>query len=168
MERGFYPILFGTGIALFFYLLCFSEDYWVDGSKPVDSKSDIYVSHYGLWRMCYHNDECYDIDNKFNKDLPRWMRGVQTCAALSVLILTVGFVMVVVRIISYSPRLIYSAVTLLIGPLCMLIALSVYTDYEGPELPSPYKWGWGFIISWIITCIAPIVGCYACILVKDE
>ena len=109
------------------------------------------------------NEQCYrigDTDHPFWSVTPTWLQAVRILACLATLLEGFGAANGIAGMLrqTYSSK--ESKICLFLGPLFMVLALSIYTGHEG-SLEGDMKWGWCFIVSWFATCITPIYGIFA-------
>ena len=173
-------VTLGCVICTALYLAAISSDKWVKSSLDVNEENNgsgsenlttlttntQTVQCYGIWRFCLQDDECYRIGDSDNNDLswrvtPTWLQAVRILACLATLLVGFGAANGIAGLLrsSYSSK--ESKICLFIGPLFMLLALTIYTGYSGPTANDDVTWGWCYTVCWFGTCFTPVYGIFA-------
>lgn len=143
---------------------------------------DIKIRNYGIWRYCSVNGECSrigdnansnqgeetpkattdeDVDQFLLRATPTWLQAVRIFSCLATLLEGFGAANGIAGLLraSYSSK--ESKICLFLGPLFMLLAMTIYTGYAGPTVSDGVTWGWCYTVSWFGTCFTPVYGIFA-------
>ena len=174
-------VTLGCVVCTALYLAAISSDKWVERSLNENEDINISVSDnitalttkniniiqcYGIWRFCLKDDECHRIGDTDNNNTvwrvtPTWLQAVRILACLATLLVGFGAANGIAGLLrsSYSSK--ESKICLFIGPLLMLLALTIYTGYSGPTTADNVTWGWCYTVCWFGTCFTPVYGIFA-------
>lgn len=153
-------IIGGCTVALALFLTSIVGGVWVRDSSATNSNNTKFpIKHFGLWELCTHDGKCKNIDSMFYLDMaPKWLQTVRilVCVAAGIQVIAIGIA--ILHMYSARIKLINASTQLLVGPFLMMIAMSIFTGYEGPTPMEPLEWGWSYIFGWLGTCIVPVYG----------
>jgi len=168
-------VTIGCIVSSILYIAAVSGDVWVKSTleQPQSTQTTTtnsstittsQIHYYGIWKYCFFNGQCHRIGDAYNavwRVTPTWLQAVRILACLATLLEGFGAANGIAGLLrqTYSSK--ESKICLFLGPLFMMLALSIYTAHEGPSPAENFRWGWCFIIGWLTTTVTPVYAIFA-------
>ncbi|XP_054844310.1 epithelial membrane protein 1 [Eublepharis macularius] len=143
---GIFVIHTATVIMLF---VCTIANAWMVGQKGNLTS--------GLWQAC-NGSSC--TDEVFPADDASALKAVQAFMILAIIFSFISLVMFVVQLFTMEKgkRFYLTGLILLVCWICILIAVSIYTNRVPKHFSNQYHHGYSFILAWICFCFSFIIG----------